>query len=162
MIALPKLMYCFFSRASLPTPYRRSYFPASCVPRYSVYAICVSLYCTVICSLWATLTPAAKAAAAYAPGLTGAAYTQSQSALTMRYFSSGMAHVRYPYHTPLAKWVDFSMVKAPPSSFSRVLMDSGVIIPVIFVMASFWAISISYTPFLDNFDHILATLLLEM
>ncbi len=37
---LPKLMCCFFSgaKASLPTPYRRSSFPASCAPRYSVYA----------------------------------------------------------------------------------------------------------------------------
>jgi hypothetical protein len=41
-------------------------------------------------------------------------------------------------------------------------MDLGVIIPVIFVMASFWAMSISYTPFLDNFDDILASSLMEM
>jgi hypothetical protein len=81
--------------------------------------------------------------------------------MTMRYFSSGMTHARYPYNCPLAKWVDFSMVKAPTSSFSRVLMDWGVIIPVIFVMASFWATSILYAPFLDDFDYILAFLLLE-
>jgi hypothetical protein len=75
--------------------------------------------------------------------------------MLMRYFSSGMMHARYPYHSPLAKWVDFSMV-------SRVLMDLGVMILVIFDMASFWATSISYTPFLDSFDDILASLLMEM
>jgi hypothetical protein len=164
MVALPKLMYCFFSsaKASSPTPYRRRSFPASCAPRYSVYAVCISLCCAVICSQCAALTPAARAAAAYAPGLTRAAYTHVRSVMTMRYFSSGTTHARYPYCSPLAKWVDFSMVKAPLSSFSRVLMDSGVMIPVIFVMASFWATSISYTPFLDDFDDILATLLMEM
>ncbi len=108
------------------------------------------------------LTPAAIAAAAYAPGLTGAAYTHVGSAMTMRYFSSGMMHARYPYRSPLAKWVDFSIVKAPPSSFLRVLMDSGLMIPVIFVMASFWAMSILYAPFLDDFDDILASSLMEM
>ncbi len=42
MVALPKVMYCFFSsaRASSPRPYRRSSFPAFCAPRYSVYAVC--------------------------------------------------------------------------------------------------------------------------
>ena len=68
----------------------------------------------------------------------------------------------YPYCSPLEKWVDFSRVKAPPSSFLRVLMDLGVMIPVIFVMASFWATSILYAPFLDDFDDILASLLMEM
>ncbi len=53
------------------------------------------------------------------------------------------------------------MVKAPPSLFLKVSMDSGVIIPVIFVMASFWATSILYALFLDNFDDILASMLLE-
>jgi hypothetical protein len=53
------------------------------------------------------------------------------------------------------------MVNAPPSSYSRVSMDLGVMIPVIFVMASFWATSISYAPYLDNFDDILASTLLE-
>jgi hypothetical protein len=72
-----------------------------------------------------------------------------------------MTHARYPHCCPLVKWVDFSMVKALPSSFSRVLMDSGVIIPVIFVMASFWVTSILYAPFLDNFDDIIASTLLE-
>ncbi len=108
------------------------------------------------------LTPAARAAAAYAPWLNGAAYTHVGSMMTMRYFSSGMTHARYPYHSSLATWVDFSMVKAPPSSFSRVSMDLGVMIPVTFVMVSFWAIGISYTPFLDDFDDILASLLMEM
>jgi hypothetical protein len=107
------------------------------------------------------LTPAARAAAVNAPGLTGAAYTQTGSAMTMRYFSSGMTHARYWYHYPLAKWVDFSIVKAPPSSFSSVSMDSGVNIPVIFVIASFWATSFLYAPSLDDFDDILASLLLE-
>ncbi len=163
MVALPKLMYCFFSsaRESLPTPYRRSSFPASCAPRYLVYAVCVSLCCALICSQWAALTPAARAAAAHAPGLTGAAYNQTGSVMMKQYFTSGMTHARYLYRCPLAKWVDFSMVKASPSSFVRVLMDLGVIIPVIFVVASFGATSILYTSFLDDFDDILAFLLLE-
>jgi hypothetical protein len=53
------------------------------------------------------------------------------------------------------------MVKAPPSSFSRVSMDLGVTIPVVFAMASLWVMSILYAPFLDDFDEILASLLLE-
>ena len=53
------------------------------------------------------------------------------------------------------------MVNAPPSLFSRVLMDLGVMIPVIFVMVSFWATSILYALFLDNFDDTLASTLLE-
>jgi hypothetical protein len=81
--------------------------------------------------------------------------------MMIQYFSSGMTHARYLYCCPLAKWVDFSMVEAPPSYFSRVLMDLGVIIPVIFVMASFGATSILYAPFLDDFDDILASTLLE-
>ncbi len=89
--------------------------------------------------------------------------THVGSMMSMRYFlSSGMMHARYPYRSLSAKWVDLSMAKAPPSSFSRVLIDSGVIIPMIFVMASFWAMSISYAPFLDNFDDILASLLMGM
>ncbi len=97
-VALPKLMYCFFSgvKASSPTPYSRSSFPDSCAPRYSVCAVCVSLCCAVICSQWAALTPAARATTVYAPGLTGAAYTHVGFVITMRYFSSGMMHARYP------------------------------------------------------------------
>ncbi len=68
-----------------------------------MYAICVSLCCAVKCFWWAALTPAARAAAAYAPGLTGARYTHVGSAMPMQYFSSGMRHVRYPYRSPLAK-----------------------------------------------------------
>jgi hypothetical protein len=116
----------------------------------------------VIYSQWAVLTPDARAAAAYAHGLNGAAFTHVGYVMAMRYFSSGMMHARYLYHSPLVKWVHFSMVKAPLNSFPRVLMDLGVIIPMIFVMASFWAMSILYTPFLDNFDDILASLLMEM
>ncbi len=116
----------------------------------------------MICSQWVALTPAVRAAAAYAPRMTGAAYTHIGSAITMQYFSSGMTHARYPYHSPSAEWVDFSMVKAPPSSFSRVTMDLGGIIPMIFVMASFGETSILYAPFLDNFDDILASLLMEV
>ncbi len=52
-------------------------------------------------------------------------------------------------------------VKAPPSSFSSVSMDLGDIIPVIFVMVSFLVTSILYAPFLDDFDDILASMLLE-
>jgi hypothetical protein len=62
---------------------------------------------------------------------------------------------------PWQKRVVFRMVNVPPSSFSRVSMDLGVMIPVIFVMASFWAMSISYALFLADFDDILASLLLE-
>jgi hypothetical protein len=40
--------------------------------------------------------------------------------------------------------------------------EFGSLIPMIFVIASFWAISISYAPFSDNFDDILACLLIEM
>jgi hypothetical protein len=53
------------------------------------------------------------------------------------------------------------MVNAPPSSFLRVSMDSGVMMPMIFVMASFWATSILHAPFLDDFVDIVPTLLLE-
>jgi hypothetical protein len=53
------------------------------------------------------------------------------------------------------------MVNAPPSLFLRVSMDSGLMMPVIFVMASFWATSILYAPFLDNLVDIVPTLLLE-
>ncbi len=52
------------------------------------------------------------------------------------------------------------MVNAPPSLFLRVSMDSGVMMAVIFVMASFWATSISYTPILDDLVDIVLTLLL--
>jgi hypothetical protein len=98
MVALLKLMYCFFSgaKASSLTPYRRSSFPASCAPRYLVYTVYISLCCTVICSQWATLRTAARAAAVYAPGLTGAMYTHIGSAMTMQYFSSGMTYAMYP------------------------------------------------------------------
>ncbi len=109
MVALLKLMYCFFSnaRASLPTPYRRSSFPASCAPRYLVYADYVSLCFAAIWPRWATLTPAVRAATAYASGLTSAAYTQTGSKMTIWCFSSGMTHARYPHCCPLMKWVDF-------------------------------------------------------
>jgi hypothetical protein len=81
--------------------------------------------------------------------------------MKMRYFSSCMAHARYPYNCPSAKWVDFRMVNAPPSLFLRVSMDSGVMIPVIFVMVSYGATSILYFPFLDDSDDLLASTLLE-
>jgi hypothetical protein len=51
--------------------------------------------------------------------------------------------------------------KAPPSSFLSVLMNLGFIILVIIVMAFFWVTSISYAAFLENFDDILASTLLE-
>ncbi len=106
MVAVPKLMYYFLSGTGglLRMPYRRSSFPASCAPRFSVYAICISLCCAMICSSWAMLTPAAGVAAAYAPGLAGAVYTQTGSAIMKQYFSSGMMHARYPYCCPSAKW----------------------------------------------------------
>jgi hypothetical protein len=119
------------------------------------------LCCAMICLCRAGLTPAARAAAAYAPGLAGAAYTQAGSAMTMRYFSLGMTHGRYPYHCPSVKWVDFRMVNAPPVLFSRVSMDLRVIFPMISVMESFWATSISYAPLFDDFDDIAASTLLE-
>ncbi len=52
------------------------------------------------------------------------------------------------------------MVNAP-LTFSRVSMDLGVMIPVIFIMASFLVSSILYAPSLDNFNDILASTLLE-
>ncbi len=53
------------------------------------------------------------------------------------------------------------MVNAPPSLFLRVLMDLGVMIHAIFVMVSFWATSILYAPFFNNFDDITASMLLD-
>jgi hypothetical protein len=82
--------------------------------------------------------------------------------MTMQYFSLGMMHARYLYCCPSAKWMHFRMVNAPPSLFSRVSMDSGVMIPVILVMGFFGATSILYALFLDYFDDILASTLLEM
>jgi hypothetical protein len=78
----------------------------------------------------------------------------------MQYFSLDMMQ-RYPYRCPLEKWVNFRMVNALPSLFSRGSMDLGVMIPLIYVMASFRAKSILYAPFLDNFNDILASTLLE-
>jgi hypothetical protein len=54
------------------------------------------------------------------------------------------------------------MAKAPPGSFFRVFMDLGVMIPMIFDMASFWATSILNAPFMEDFNDILASLLMEM
>jgi hypothetical protein len=51
--------------------------------------------------------------------------------------------------------------ECPTSLFSRMSMDSGIMIPVIFVMASIWATNISYAPYLDNFDDILVSMLLK-
>ncbi len=53
------------------------------------------------------------------------------------------------------------MVNAPPSLFLRVSIDLGLMIPVIFVVASFWVTSILYAPCFDDFDDILASMLLE-
>jgi hypothetical protein len=53
------------------------------------------------------------------------------------------------------------MMKAPPSWFLRVLLVLRVMVSVIFVMVSFWATSILYTPFFDNFDDILPATLLD-
>jgi hypothetical protein len=78
-------------------------------------------------------------------------------------FALGITVVRKPYHCPLLKWVDFSIVNALPSSFLRVLTDLGVMMPVIFVMVAFWATSMSYAPFFDDFVDILSlSLLVEM
>ncbi len=51
--------------------------------------------------------------------------------------------------------------ECPPSLFSRVSMDLGVMMPVIFVMVSFWATSILYASFLDDLVDIVLTLLRE-
>jgi hypothetical protein len=68
-----------------------------------------------------------------------------------------------PYPSPLSKWLVFSIVKAPPFLFSRVLMDLGVMMPLIFIMTSFCMTSMSYAPLFDNFDDIVApSLLVEM
>ncbi len=68
---------------------------------------------------------------------------------------------RKPYHCPSLRWVDFRIVNAPPSLFSRVLIDSGVMMPIIIMMMSFWATSMSYAPFFDNFVDIMVPSLLE-
>ncbi len=83
------------------------------------------------------LTLAAKAAAMYAPGFVGDAYTQAALFITIQYLGSGMMWARKPYLSPLSKWLVFSIVKAPPNLFSRVLMDLGVMMSVILVMTSF-------------------------
>ncbi len=58
---------------------------------------------------------------------------------------------------------DFRIVNAPPSLFLRVSIDSGVMMPVIFVMVSFWVTSMSYAPFFDDFvDIVTLSLLVEM
>ncbi len=69
-----------------------------------------------------------------------------------------MTHARYLYCPPRVGLQYDEATK----SFSMVFMDLGVIIPVILVMASFWATSIFYPPFLDDFDDILASLLMEI
>ena len=49
-----------------------------------------------------------------------------------------------------------------PNEFVLESVDGfGSYFTMIFVMASFWATSILYAPFLDDFDYILAFLLLE-
>ena len=40
-------------------------------------------------------------------------------------------------------------------------MDLGMMMPVIFVIASFWATSISYAPFVDDFGDMFPTSLME-
>ncbi len=81
----------------------------------------------------------------------------------MRYFALGITVARKSYHCPSLKWVDFRIVNAPPSLFSKLSIDSGVMMPVIFVMVSFWATSMSYAPFFDNFvDIVVPSLLVEI
>ncbi len=106
-------------------------------------------------------TPATSAAAAYAPRFTGAMYTQAGSAMTTLYLASGMTMAKWPYHCPCSKCVLLRMVNIPPSSFSRLSIDWGVMMPVIFVMASFCEASISYDPLWDDFDDIVPTSLVE-
>ncbi len=98
-----------------------------------------------------------SAAAAYAPGFTGATYTQAGSAMTTLYLASGMTMAKWPYHCPCSKCVLLRMVKVPPSLFSRLSIDSGVMMPVIFVMASFCEASISYAPLWDDINDIVPT-----
>jgi hypothetical protein len=45
--------------------------------------------------------------------------------------------------------------------FLRVSIDLGVMMPVIFVMVSFWTTSMSYAPFFDDFVDIVVPSLLE-
>jgi hypothetical protein len=96
------------------------------------------------------LTLATKAAAAYALGFGGDAYTQAALFITIQYLASGMMVSRKPYHSPLLKWLIFSVVEAPPNLFLRVMIDLGVMMPVIFVMMSFCTTSMSYVPFFDD------------
>ncbi len=49
----------------------------------------------------------------------------------------------------------------PKFVLEGILMDLGVMMPVIFVMASFWATSISYALFLGDLVDIVPILLLE-
>ena len=102
-----------------------------------------------------------SAAAAYAPGFVGATYVQVGSAMMTLYLASGMTMARWPYRCPCSKCVLLRMVNVPPSLFSRSSIDSGVMIPVIFVMASFCDASISSAPFWDNLVDIDPTLLME-
>jgi hypothetical protein len=51
--------------------------------------------------------------------------------------------------------------ECPPDFVLKGIDGSGVMMPVIFVMASFWATRISYAPFLDDLVNIILTLLLE-
>jgi hypothetical protein len=162
MVTLPKLMYCFLSGTTafcqcntggniflLPVPR-----DTQCMPS-AFLVLCDDLF------MLGRTHSCDKGCGCVCTGIDRCRLYPTGSAMTIQYFSLGMMHARYPYCCSLAKWVDFSTVNAPPSSFSRVLMDLGVMISVIFVMASFWATSISYTPFLDNFDDILASTLLE-
>jgi hypothetical protein len=81
----------------------------------------------------------------------------------MRYFAYRITVARKPYPCPSLKWVDFRIVNTPPSLFSRVSIDLGVMMPVIFVMVSFWATSMLYAPFFDNFvDIVIPSLLVEI
>ncbi len=53
------------------------------------------------------------------------------------------------------------IVNAPLSSFLSSSIDTGVMVPVIFVMASFCDASISYAPLWDDLVDIVPTLLVE-
>ncbi len=125
-------------------PYRRSSFPASCAP-ILLYAVCVSLCCAVIFfdglhslllqGLWLRmhldwLVP-------HIPTL-GLRWRCGTSPLVWRMWGT-------------RKWMDFRMMKAPTSSFLRVLMDLGVIIPMIFAMASFLGDEYFVHPILGQF-----------
>jgi hypothetical protein len=107
------------------------------------------------------LTPAAKAAAVYAPGLTGAAYTQTGSAMTIPYFSSVMTHARYPYCCPLAKMGGLQYGEDPTKFILKRVDGFGSYYTLDLCYGIFLGDEYFLRSILDDFDDILPSTLLE-